>query len=69
MNTVEFTPDTAKAFVKAYNKARRSGSESSSFWFDNNQYVVSYAYYVIQYLVQKHLITGEFDKHKIFTTK
>ena len=62
---IVFTPASAKLFVKAYNKAKRENTES--FFFNEDEFVVGYAYYMIQYFVMNKTITGVFDNNKIFT--
>lgn len=67
MNTVTFTAKTAKLFVNDYNKAAKN--RDYTFVFDGNEYVVNYAYYLIQHLVNEKIINGSFDTDKQFTVK
>lgn len=64
---VEFTHESAKQFVKHYNEARRSGVVS--FKFEGNEYLVTYAYYLIQYLEMNKLLAGGFNDEKIYSVK
>ena len=64
---VSFSADSAKRFTASYNRAKNRNLEK--FFFEGNEYVVSYAYYVIQYLVMNNVLSGEFDNNKIFKVK
>lgn len=50
---INWTPDMLKRFKRAYTKARDDKLEV--FIFDDNQYVLSYARYLIEYLDSKFL--------------
>ena len=67
MKYVSFNTETAKGFIATYNKAKRDSKES--FIYDGNEFVIGYAYYLIQYLVMNHIIEGEFNKDKRFIIK
>lgn len=64
---LSFDERSAKQFVKAYNAAKVLGKES--FIFEGNEYVINYAYYLIQYLEMNHVLAGKFDSKKIYTIK
>lgn len=65
--TVSFNRHNAKLFVKEYNKARQD--EKEVFVFHGGEYVVSYAYYLIQYLEINNMIEGKFNEDKTYTIK
>lgn len=64
MNTVSFNKYNTVDFAKAYNKAR--SAQEKTFLFEGGEYVIDYAYYLLQHLVNEKLITGTFDDKKIF---
>lgn len=64
---VQFTPEKAKRFASAYNKAKKD--KVKSFFFEGDEYVVSYAYYVLEYLKMNSVIKGVFTTEKIFIVK
>ncbi len=48
MKKIEFDQDKFTKFKEDYNNAVKEGAES--FFFDGNQFLVSYAKYLIEYL-------------------
>lgn len=67
MKNISFNRESARGFITTYNKAKKDSKES--FIYDGNEFVIGYAYYLIQYLVMNHIIEGEFNKDKQFTIK
>lgn len=65
MNTINFTPEAAKKFADAYNRAVKA--DAKSFYFDGNEFVRGYAYYVIQYLEMNKIISGKFNQNKTYS--
>lgn len=65
MKEVSFTPNRAKQFANFYNKAKKE--DAKSFMFNGDEYVVSYAYYVIEYLKMNNIIKGKFNDNKTFS--
>lgn len=64
MDTISFNEVSAKSFVKLYNDSVKENKES--FIFQSNEFLKSYAYYVIQHLVANKIIKGSFNDSKIF---
>lgn len=64
MAVVEFNSNNVNQFYKAYNKARTGQKEV--FTFEGAEYVTNYAYYLLQHLMNEHLISGSFDENKLF---
>jgi len=54
---VEFNAENFKAFRKRYNEAIRDSE--NSFMFEGNEYLTSYAKYVIEYLEPKFKTGGK----------
>lgn len=48
--TVNWTPGMLARFKVAYKAAYKQGDKNSTFIFDGNEFVVSYAKYLIQFL-------------------
>lgn len=48
---VTFNPDTLREFTAVYDKAVAGGKES--FTYQGREYVVRYAYYLIQFLKER----------------
>lgn len=61
---INFTEVNSRHFVHAYNNAVKSSRET--FTFEGNDFVVTFAYYLIQYLVMHHVVSGAFDNKRLF---
>lgn len=64
LHAVEFTEITGRKFVSHYNDAVTGGRDS--FTFESHEYVTTFAYYLIQYLMMHNVVSGTFDDKGIF---
>lgn len=64
MDYINFDTQKAEAFVSKYNEANNKGEQE--FIYEGKTFLIGYSRYMIEYLVQKGLIQGEFLSGKSF---
>lgn len=64
-------PETAsidpEVFIRDYNQAITD--KATVFSYEDHEFLINYAYYVIQYMIQLKKVQGSFNTDKSFTIK